>query len=113
MNAERRAIAAEVTAFNRLLDGDPHLQSALVPIGAGLILAVFRGREPPFSLTIAIAIPARVPSPAPDARGSLATRDSGVRQLKTDALAVVVREPHGECIRLAEPAAEQTASGAT
>jgi predicted O-methyltransferase YrrM len=30
----------ELGAFNRLLETDPHLQSALVPIGAGLILAV-------------------------------------------------------------------------
>jgi predicted O-methyltransferase YrrM len=30
----------ELVAFNRLLDADPRLQSALVPIGAGLILAV-------------------------------------------------------------------------
>lgn len=30
----------ELVAFNRLLEADPHLQSALVPIGAGLILAV-------------------------------------------------------------------------
>jgi predicted O-methyltransferase YrrM len=30
----------ELGAFNRLLEADPHLQSALVPIGAGLILAV-------------------------------------------------------------------------
>jgi predicted O-methyltransferase YrrM len=30
----------ELVAFNRLLDVDPHLQSALVPIGAGLIVAV-------------------------------------------------------------------------
>jgi predicted O-methyltransferase YrrM len=30
----------ELGAFHRLLDDDPHLQSALIPIGAGLILAV-------------------------------------------------------------------------
>jgi predicted O-methyltransferase YrrM len=30
----------ELGAFNRLLEADPYLQSALVPIGAGLILAV-------------------------------------------------------------------------
>jgi predicted O-methyltransferase YrrM len=30
----------ELVAFNRLLDADPHLQSALVPIGAGLVIAV-------------------------------------------------------------------------
>lgn len=30
----------ELVGFNRLLDADPHVQSALVPIGAGLILAV-------------------------------------------------------------------------
>jgi predicted O-methyltransferase YrrM len=30
----------ELAAFNRLLDGDPGVQSTLVPVGAGLILAV-------------------------------------------------------------------------
>jgi predicted O-methyltransferase YrrM len=30
----------ELVAFNRLLEADPHVQAALVPIGAGLILAV-------------------------------------------------------------------------
>lgn len=30
----------ELTAFNRLIGDDPHLQSALIPTGAGLILAV-------------------------------------------------------------------------
>ena len=30
----------ELAALRRMLDADPHLQSALVPIGAGLILAV-------------------------------------------------------------------------
>jgi predicted O-methyltransferase YrrM len=34
------AARALTDAFNRLLEADPHLQSALVPIGAGLILAV-------------------------------------------------------------------------
>ncbi len=32
--------ADELDAFNRLVETDPHLHSALVPIGAGLILAV-------------------------------------------------------------------------
>jgi predicted O-methyltransferase YrrM len=31
----------ELVAFNRLLDSDPRVHSALVPIGAGLILAVY------------------------------------------------------------------------
>lgn len=30
----------ELAAFNRLLDQDPQITSALVPVGAGLILAV-------------------------------------------------------------------------
>jgi predicted O-methyltransferase YrrM len=33
----------ELAALHRLLEADPHLQSALVPIGAGLILAVASG----------------------------------------------------------------------
>jgi predicted O-methyltransferase YrrM len=35
--------AAELTEFNRLLEADPGLTSTLVPIGAGLILAVETG----------------------------------------------------------------------